>query len=130
MKIGELIKIIEKKILSQDCITKVKIEDKSFLHKNHKSNEKGKFHILLLIESAELKEKNKLWAIYDSTTDSEKKKQIKEIINKKKKKVAIDKSHPKSYKALTKKDILGFKNDGCLFARKIDKDAKITVNFN
>ena len=76
-----------------------------------------------------LKEKNKLWAIYDSTTDPEKKKQIKEIINKKKKKVAIDKSHPKSYKSITKKDIIGFKNDGCLFARKIDKDAKITVNF-
>ena len=62
MKISELIKIIEKKILSQDCITKVKIEDKSFLHKNHKSNEKGKFHILLLIESAKLKEKNKLYS--------------------------------------------------------------------
>ena len=62
MKISELIKIIEKKILSQDCITSVKIEDKSFLHKNHKSNEKGKFHILLLIESAELKEKNKLYS--------------------------------------------------------------------
>ena len=62
MKISELIKIIEEKILSQDCITKVKIEDKSFLHKNHKSNEKGKFHILLLIESAELKEKNKLYS--------------------------------------------------------------------
>ena len=62
MKIGELIKIIEKKIMSQDCITSVKIEDKSFLHKNHKSNEKEKFHILLLIESAELKEKNKLYS--------------------------------------------------------------------
>ena len=62
MNINELIKIIEKKILSQDCITSVKIEDKSFLHKNHKSNEKGKFHILLLIESAELKEKNKLYS--------------------------------------------------------------------
>ena len=45
MKISELIKIIEKKILSQDCISNVKIEDKSFLHKNHKSNEKGKFHL-------------------------------------------------------------------------------------
>ena len=62
MKISELIKIIEKKIMSQDCITSVKIEDKSFLHKNHKSNEKGKFHILLLVESAELKEKNKLYS--------------------------------------------------------------------
>ena len=62
MDINQLIEIIEKKILSQDCITKVKIEDKSFLHKNHKLNEKGKFHILLLIESAELKEKNKLYS--------------------------------------------------------------------
>ena len=62
MKINELIKIIEKKILSQDCISKVKIEDKSFLHKNHKSNEKGKFHILLLIESDELKAKSKLYS--------------------------------------------------------------------
>ena len=62
MNINKLIKIIEKKILSQECISKVKIEDKSFLHKNHQSNEKGKFHILLLIESAELKEKNKLYS--------------------------------------------------------------------
>ena len=62
MEINKLIKIIEKKILSQDCITKVKIEDKSFLHKNHRSNEEGKFHILLLIESAELKEKDKLYS--------------------------------------------------------------------
>ena len=60
MNIKQLIKIIEKKILSQECVSKVKIEDKSFLHKNHKSNEKGKFHILLLIESAELKRQNKL----------------------------------------------------------------------
>ena len=42
MNINQLIEIIEKKILSQDCISKVKIEDKSFLHKNHKSNEKRK----------------------------------------------------------------------------------------
>ena len=62
MNINKLVKIIEKKILSQDCISKVKIEDKSFLHKNHQSSEKGKFHILLLIESAELKEKNKLYS--------------------------------------------------------------------
>ena len=62
MKINELFKIIEKKILSQDCISKVNIEDKSFLHKNHKSNENGKFHILLLIESNELKKKNKLYS--------------------------------------------------------------------
>ena len=62
MNIKKLIQIIEKKILSQDCIAKVKIEYKSFLHKNHLSNEKGKFHILLLIESEELKKKNKLYS--------------------------------------------------------------------
>ena len=51
MDINQLIEIIEKKILSHDCISKVKIEDKSFLHKNHKNNVQGKFHILLSIES-------------------------------------------------------------------------------
>ena len=60
MNINQLIEIIEKKILSQDCISKVYVKDKSFLHKNHKSNESGKFHILLSIESPELKKKNKL----------------------------------------------------------------------
>ena len=60
MDINKLTKIIEKKILSHDCISKVKIQDKSFLHKNHTTNENNKFHILLLIESTELKEKNKL----------------------------------------------------------------------
>ena len=62
MNINQLIEIVEKKILSQDCISKVYIEDKSFLHKNHKSNESGKFHILLSIESPELKKKNKLYS--------------------------------------------------------------------
>ena len=62
MDIKQLIEIIEKKILSQDCILNVKIEDKTFLHKNHKSNERGKFHISLSIESPELKRKKKLYS--------------------------------------------------------------------
>ena len=62
MNINQLIEIVEKKILSQDCISKVLIEDKSFLHKNHKSNENGKFHIVLSIESNELKKKNKIYS--------------------------------------------------------------------
>ena len=33
MDINQLIEIIEKKILSHDCISKVKIEDKSFYTK-------------------------------------------------------------------------------------------------
>ena len=62
MNINQLIETVEKKILSQDCIAKVKVEDKSFLHKNHKSNENGKFHIVLSIESNELKKKNKIYS--------------------------------------------------------------------
>ena len=62
MDINQLIEIIEKKILSHDCISKVKIEDKSFLHKNHKSNKDGKFHIVLSIKSDELKNKSKLYS--------------------------------------------------------------------
>ena len=62
MNINQLIETVEKKILSQDCISKVYIEDKSFLHKNHKSNENGKFHIVLSIESDELKNKSKLYS--------------------------------------------------------------------
>ena len=60
MDINQLSKILKKKILSYEHINKVEIEDKSFLHKNHQSNEKGKFHIVLNIESEELKKKIKL----------------------------------------------------------------------
>ena len=61
MNINQLIENSKKKFC-RDCITKVRVEDKSFLHKNHKSNENGKFHILILIESKELKKKNKLFS--------------------------------------------------------------------
>ena len=47
MNINKLIEIIEKDFVA-GCISKVKVEDKSFLHKNHKSNVDGKFHILLI----------------------------------------------------------------------------------
>tara|TARA_B100001123_G_C14847159_1_gene842535 strand:+ start:149 stop:409 length:261 start_codon:yes stop_codon:yes gene_type:complete len=60
MNINQLSKIIKKKILDNKIINNVKIEDKTFLHVNHKSNNKGKFHISLKIESEELKKKNKI----------------------------------------------------------------------
>ena len=41
-------------------IENINIEDKSFLHKNHKSNEKGKFHLKISIESKELNKIGKL----------------------------------------------------------------------
>ena len=60
MNIDELITNIKKKISSQIVIEKISIEDKSFLHKNHTGNQKGKFHLKLIISSSELKKMNKL----------------------------------------------------------------------
>ena len=61
MNINQLSEILKKKILLYEIIKKVEIEDKSFLHKNHKSNEAGKFHIVLKIESKQLKKKSKIY---------------------------------------------------------------------
>ncbi len=60
MDINQLSTIVKKKILKHEIIKSVEVEDKSFLHKDHKSNEKGKFHIKLKIESDELKKKTKI----------------------------------------------------------------------
>ena len=49
-------KKLEKNIIIQD----LKIEDKSFLHKNHKGHREGKFHLKLLIKSSELSKFNKI----------------------------------------------------------------------
>ena len=54
MDINQLSKILKKKILSYEHINKVEIEDKSFLHKNHKSNNPNKFHLKLKIKSEKL----------------------------------------------------------------------------
>ena len=55
-----LSEILKKKILLHKIVKKVEVEDKSFLHRNHESSETGKFHIILKIESDELKKKNKI----------------------------------------------------------------------
>ena len=60
MNINELIKIVKKKLLNQINIESINIEDKSFLHKNHKGNQEGKFHLKLTIISKELKNMNKV----------------------------------------------------------------------
>ena len=44
MDINELIAIVKKKLNEQIAIENILIEDKSFLHKNHVGNEKGKYH--------------------------------------------------------------------------------------
>ena len=50
MDINQLISIIKNKLSEKIKIENINIEDKSFLHKNHKSNEKGKFHLVKRIK--------------------------------------------------------------------------------
>ena len=60
MDINELIAIIKKKLSDQINIQNIEIEDKSFLHKNHKGNQEGKYHLNLNIVSDELKNMNRI----------------------------------------------------------------------
>ena len=60
MDINQLSEIVKKKILNNKVIESVKIEDKTYLHKNHKSNELGKFHLKIILKSEILKRKSKI----------------------------------------------------------------------
>ena len=60
MDINELITIVKNKLLNQINIESINIEDKSFLHKNHKGNQEGKYHLKLIIVSQELKKMNQI----------------------------------------------------------------------
>ena len=60
MNINDLIAIVKKKISENFKIQNIHIEDKSFLHKNHKGNQEGKYHLKLNIVSDELKNMNRI----------------------------------------------------------------------
>ena len=60
MNINELIEIVKKKLQSEIEIQNIKIEDKSFLHKNHKGNQIDRFHLKISIKSIELKQMSKI----------------------------------------------------------------------
>ena len=60
MNINDLISIIKNKISNDILCENIKVEDKSFLHKNHPGNDENKFHIKLSIESQELKGMTKI----------------------------------------------------------------------
>ena len=60
MNINELITIVKKKLNQNIDIENIEVEDKSFLHKNHKGNQVGKFHLKLILYSTELNKMNKL----------------------------------------------------------------------
>ena len=60
MDINDLIAIVKKKLQNQINIEDIKIEDKSFLHKNHSGNQEGKFHLKISLISSELKTMTKI----------------------------------------------------------------------
>ena len=60
MNINQLIEIVKNKINKNIICDKIEVEDKTFLHKNHISHDKNKFHIKLIITSDYLKKKTKI----------------------------------------------------------------------
>ena len=60
MDINQLIEIVKKKINKNILCEEVEVQDKTFLHLTHKTNQNGKFHIRLKIKSLYLKKKNKI----------------------------------------------------------------------
>jgi len=60
MDINQLISIVKSKIEKNISVEYVNIEDKTFLHKGHKTHQDGKFHLKLSIKSPELEKINKI----------------------------------------------------------------------
>tara|TARA_A100001015_G_C14557981_1_gene544165 strand:- start:309 stop:569 length:261 start_codon:yes stop_codon:yes gene_type:complete len=60
MEINKLIEIVKRKITKEIVLQEINVEDKSFLHKDHKNNSKNKFHIKITIISEELKSKKRI----------------------------------------------------------------------
>jgi BolA protein len=60
MNINELIAIVKKKLEKEIVIQDISVKDKSFLHKNHKGHQEGKFHLKIVIKSKELNELSKI----------------------------------------------------------------------
>ena len=60
MDINDLIAIVKKKLEEKINIESIRIEDKSFLHKNHAGNQEGKFHLKIYLESNELKKMSRI----------------------------------------------------------------------
>ena len=62
MNIKQLTEIVKNKLKQNITCEKIEIQDKTFLHKNHKTHDKNKFHIKIIITSDYLKRKNKIQA--------------------------------------------------------------------
>ena len=81
MNINQLINIIKTKINNNLDCDNIEVQDKTYLHIKHKTHEKNKFHIKLIIKSLELKKKTKLEStkIIYKILDDELKKEIHSI---------------------------------------------------
>ena len=60
MNINQLISKVKSKIEKNISLEYINIEDKTFLHKGHKTHQDGKFHLKLSIKSPELEKINKI----------------------------------------------------------------------
>ena len=60
MNIKQLTEIVKNKLKQNITCEKIEIQDKTFLHKDHKTHDKKKFHLKLIITSNYLKKKNKI----------------------------------------------------------------------
>ena len=60
MNINQLIPIVKNKIEKNISLEYINIEDKTFLHKNHKTHQDGKFHLKLTIKTSNLEKINKI----------------------------------------------------------------------
>tara|TARA_Y100001970_G_C14065510_1_gene766473 strand:- start:821 stop:1081 length:261 start_codon:yes stop_codon:yes gene_type:complete len=65
MNINQLIEIIKNKLNKNIECDNIKVEDKTFLHKNHTTHDKNKYHIKIIVTSDYLRTKNKI----DSTKE-------------------------------------------------------------
>ena len=65
MNINQLIEIVKNKLTKNIICDNIEVQDKTFLHKSHKSFDKNKFHIKLIITSDYLKKKSKIQSTKD-----------------------------------------------------------------
>ena len=60
MNINQLREIVKNKLIKNIVCDNIEVQDKTFLHKNHSSHDKNKFHIKLIITSSDMRKKNKI----------------------------------------------------------------------
>ena len=60
MNINKLSQILKEKLKKNLNLKLIEIEDKTYLHNNHSSHQKGKFHIKIILESSEIKKMSRI----------------------------------------------------------------------